>query len=116
MSGTLSTTPAEEAAALQTAGVRSADVLQTAGKREADVLMTAGQRRVNLLWEMTQSLIAVAVASTTLWVSGRLALIIGRDTTALALLSNAFFLVIGFYFGRTNHQRTGGVGSQDSGR
>ena len=73
-------------------------------------LKTQGQRRVNLLWEATQSLIAVSVTFQTLRVSASLAIKDQADTAAFLLLSNAFFLVIGFYFGRTNHQRVGGVG------
>ena len=69
-----------------------------------------GQRRVNLIWESTQATIALAVSLGTLYVSGALALKDLADTSAFLLLSNAFFLVIGFYFGRTNHARTGGVG------
>jgi hypothetical protein len=79
-------------------------------------LRTAGQRRVNILWEFTQALIAVAVTISTLFVSARLAQTQGADMAAFLLLSNAFFLVIGFYFGRTNHERQGGVGPTDEGR
>lgn len=68
-----------------------------------------GQRRINLIWEATQAVIAVAVTGATLYVSANLALSDDRQTAAFLLLSNAFFLVIGFYFGRTNHQRIGGV-------
>lgn len=54
--------------------------------------------------EVTQALIAVGVTGVTLFVSGKLAL--QPDTTAAQaaslLLSNAFFLVIGYYFGRNN--------------
>jgi len=77
-------------------------------------LRTAGQRRVNILWEVTQSFIAVAVSLSTLYVSGNLALNDQTQTAAFLLLSNAFFLVVGFYFGRTNHQRVGGVVSRNS--
>lgn len=86
----------------------------TTAHEEEITLKTAGQRRVNLIWEGTQSLIAVAVTVTVLYVSAVLAL--RSDLASALLLSNAFFLVIGFYFGRTNHQRTGGVGSDDLGR
>lgn len=62
---------------------------------------TYGQRRINLIWEGTQAAIAVSVTIATvigaLW---------GVDS---AVLANSFFLVVGFYFGRTNHQRIGGV-------
>jgi len=70
---------------------------------------TLGQRRVNIIWEITQALIAVAVTGATLYVAGNLAMRNDGQTAAFLLLSNAFFLVIGFYFGRTNHQRVGGV-------
>jgi hypothetical protein len=69
-------------------------------------LRTSGQRRVNLLWEITQSVIALGIT---------LRVILG-EATDTELLAYAFFLVIGFYFGRTNHQRTGGVGPNDGGR
>lgn len=74
-----------------------------------------GQRRINLIWEGTQALIAIAVTVTTLYVSSVLATKGLADTASFLLLSNAFFLVIGFYFGRTNHQRTGGVGGDSAG-
>ena len=77
---------------------------------------TAGQRRVNIIWEGTQALIALCVTGATLYVSAQLALKDNAQTAAFLLLSNAFFLVIGFYFGRTNHQRVGGVHSGDEGR
>jgi hypothetical protein len=74
-------------------------------------LRTAGQRRVNLIWEYSQALIALLIVVANIaWV---FALLIYGDAvppTTLAagqLLSNAFFLVIGFYFGRTNHARIG---------
>jgi len=80
----------------------------------AAVLRTAGQRRINIIWELTQAIIALAVSLATLYVAGALALREMGQTAAFLLLSNAFFLVIGFYFGRTNHQRTGGVQVGDS--
>jgi len=76
---------------------------------------TAGQRRVNIIWESTQAAIAITVTGATLYVSAQLALKDAGQTAAFLLLSNAFFLVIGFYFGRTNHQRQGGVGGDTSG-
>jgi len=75
----------------------------------------AGQRRINVVWELTQAFIAVVVTLATLYVAAQLALKDAGQTAAFLLLSNAFFLVIGFYFGRTNHQRTGGVGGDVAG-
>lgn len=81
---------------------------------------TAGQRRVNIIWEATQTVIAVSVVGIGLVVGGRLALASlvlaatepqqAMANTAFNMLSNVVALVIGFYFGRTNHQRTGGIG------
>lgn len=71
---------------------------------------TFGQRRINLIWEVTQALIACSVTLATLFVASQLALKNDGQTAAFLLLSNAFFLVIGFYFGRTNHTRQGGIG------
>lgn len=68
-----------------------------------------GQRRVNLIWEGTQAFVATAVTTSTLYVAANLALRDDKQAAAFLLLSNAFFLVVGFYFGRTNHQRVGGV-------
>lgn len=62
---------------------------------------TLGQRRINLIWEGTQSLVALIVTGANVY-----AAIKGIESAAL---SNAFFLIVGFYFGRTNHQRVGGV-------
>lgn len=70
---------------------------------------TAGQRQINRIWEVTQALIAVSVSLSTLYVAATLSVSNSGEMAAFLLLSNAFFLVIGFYFGRTNHQRVGGV-------
>jgi hypothetical protein len=80
---------------------------------------TKSQRRVNLIWEFTQAMIALSVVFGVLFVSGKIALMalssepseraMSLATTAFVLLSNLASLVIGFYFGRTNHQKIGGV-------
>lgn len=80
---------------------------------------TAGQRQVNLLWENTQAKIAIAVVYVVLVVAGLLSLTamlpwaterqIALAITAFMLLSSLSTLVIGFYYGRTNHQKIGGV-------
>lgn len=98
--------------------------LAARGRADEGDRVTHGQRRINLIWEITQAFVALAVTFTTLFVSARIVLY-GIEhpeqaptsylTAAFLLLSNAFFLVIGFYFGRTNHQRTGGVGGNDAG-
>jgi hypothetical protein len=59
------------------------------------------QRRVNIIWEGTQAFIALTVTVSFVFASLK-----KIDSQAL---NNTFFVVIGFYFGRTNHQRVGGV-------
>jgi hypothetical protein len=77
---------------------------------------TAGRRGINLMWESTQAVIALAVIFTGMATASILALRTDASDasksvaiTAFLLISNTVFLVIGFYFGRTNHERQGGV-------
>jgi hypothetical protein len=69
-------------------------------------------RRISLIWETTQAAIAVAVTMTTLYVAGSLAVRGGADFATFGLLSNAFFLVIGFYFGRVRNGPAGDAGGR----
>lgn len=72
-------------------------------------LIAAGQRRINLLWEWTQSIIAILVVAANMAV----AVWDGVQPTHAdfpVILSSSLFLVIGFYFSRTNHAAIGGVG------
>jgi hypothetical protein len=65
----------------------------------------AGQRRVNLIWEFTQALIAISMVAT----------IIGATLLQVKLpdsLTNALFVILTFYFGRTNSHLMGGVGTK----
>lgn len=81
-------------------------------------LTREGQRVINLIWESTQRNIALMVVATTLTVNGWLA-VVGtsiQSIAALIFLVGGANLVIGFYFGRTNHQKTGGIGLDDQGR
>ncbi len=109
-----------------TLGQTEAARLVAAHAAEEAALRSAGQRNVNLIWENTQSSIARYVVMTTLLVSSALSLSalnpgatdrhMALATTAFMLISNLVSLITGFYFGRTNHQRTGGVGAVDVGR
>lgn len=65
-------------------------------------LSVAGQRRINLIWETTQAVIAVGITAAVIWLTAHA--IESRD------LLDAFFVVIGFYFSRTNHAAIGGIG------
>lgn len=78
--------------------------------------VSAGQREINRLWEKTQSRVAQQVVAASLLVASVLA-IFGKylgsteiQLAAIVFLFGVANLVTGFYFGRTNHQRTGGVG------
>lgn len=70
---------------------------------------TASQRRVNIIWEVTQAVIALAVVVSNLIVGVSVGLnpSIGEVPD---ILSNSLFLIIGFYFSRTNHTAIGGLG------
>jgi hypothetical protein len=72
-------------------------------------LTTAGQRKINLIWEYTQAFVAilVVVANIVVWVA---VVLQGSKNPIPEGLSNALFLVVGFYFSRTNHAAIGGVG------
>jgi len=72
----------------------------------------ASQRVVNLTWENTQRLIALSVTWVSLMIASWLAVMGATEsvqTAALVFVFGVANLVIGFYFGRTNHQRIGGV-------
>lgn len=72
-------------------------------------LTTAGQRRVNLIWEYTQAAIALVVITTNMG-AAVYHTIYGGEVPMI--LSSSLFLVVGFYFSRTNHQAIGGTGSK----
>jgi hypothetical protein len=71
-------------------------------------LKTEGQRKVNLIWEYTQATMAVLIvlANILVWVESALR----PGVNIPASLSDALFVIVGFYYGRTNHSATGGVG------
>lgn len=74
-------------------------------------LVSAGQRRINLIWEYTQSIISVVVVLSNMIV----AVWDGLHPLAPAyptILSSSLFLIVGFYFSRTNHAAIGGVGQK----
>lgn len=91
------------------------DARAVAGE-EADILATAGQRWINRVWEVTQALIALTVTVTAMVVVIRLVWLRIEIDKAVQLLNAALFLILGFYFSRTNHQKTGGVSRGDIGR
>ena len=72
---------------------------------------TAGQRRVNLIWEFTQAFIAISVVAANLAV-GIHDGFAKEPMDIPPMLTNSLFLVIGFYFSRTNHAAIGGTGAK----
>lgn len=79
---------------------------------------SAGQRDINRTWEETQRLIALGVTAVSLSVAAWLAVMGATEsvqTAALVFVFGVANLVIGFYFGRTNHTRTGGIGGDNAG-
>ena len=72
-------------------------------------ITTAGQRKVNLIWEYTQACIAISVVIANLVVGVHTGLS-QKPSEVPPMLTNSLFLVIGFYFSRTNHQAIGGIG------
>lgn len=80
----------------------------------AEDLTKAGQHEINLVWEKTQMKIALSVIWASLAVSGALA-VMGKhlgtpdlQLAAVVFLFGVANLVTGFYFGRTNHERSAG--------
>lgn len=74
-------------------------------------LHTAGQRQINRIWEFTQAFIALSITIISLFTASTLAMYGKPDaqTAAFVFIYGVANLVIGFYFGRTNHTRVGGI-------
>jgi uncharacterized oligopeptide transporter (OPT) family protein len=73
----------------------------------------AGQRKVNLIWEFTQAAVALMVVGANIAVWLRMSFVNATNPIPEGL-SNALFLIVGFYFSRTNHAAIGGVGHKPS--
>lgn len=80
-----------------------------------------GQRQINLIWENTQMKVALSViwcsltVAAILAVGGKLLGSVEIQLAAVVFLFGVANLVTGFYFGRTNHQRSGGIGGDSAG-
>lgn len=88
----------------------SAQELQATRDTEAEILAVARKQGINMIWERTQQFIAILCVVSSIVMS--IYLIITGDNAiperAYQFLTNAGLLVIGFYFGRTNHARPTG--------
>lgn len=74
----------------------------------------ASQRRINLIWERTQATLAIFVVVATLGISA-FQVMTGKMEQIPTIFSTGFGMVVGFYFGRTNHSMIGGTGSKPDG-
>jgi hypothetical protein len=74
-------------------------------------MVTRGQRKINLIWEVTQATIAIVVVLSNM-IAALVNVFRGLDIDVPLILSSSLFLVIGFYFARTNHQAIGGTGNK----
>jgi len=88
-----------------------AGILRAERLSDADMLAVARHQRINLIWEYTQAFIAWACVIVAL---GSSLYLIFTGTEPLAerayqFVTNIGLLVIGFYFGRTNHTRPTGA-------
>jgi len=70
---------------------------------------TESQRHINRVWEYTQAAIAITVVVANIIVQVA-TVFMGLKSPVPESLSNVLFLVVGFYFSRTNHTAIGGVG------
>jgi len=72
-------------------------------------LTTLGQRKINLIWEITQAVISILVVTANM-VVGIFQGLTGGHVEFPVILSSSLFLIVGFYFSRTNHAAIGGIG------
>ena len=82
-------------------------------------LIAMGQRHINVMWERTQQIIAILVSVSVTIVCSVVILRTGDDplrTPAFMFLTNVGLLVLGIYFQRTNHTKTGGIGPNENTR
>ncbi len=102
--------PSAEVAKVAANVKAEAATIAASAKVDSTVLTEAGQRRINFIWEATQSMIAAVIVLSNVGIGILFAF---RGTPADQfpfVLSSSMFLVIGFYFSRTNHAAIGGAG------
>ena len=73
-------------------------------------MVVAGQRKINMIWEVTQAFIAIIIVLANMIV-GTYQGLQGANFIMPPILSNSMFLVVDFYFSRTNHSAIGGIGT-----
>lgn len=71
----------------------------TTEKGEAKKKAATRKSNINMLWEYTQAFLAISLVLASIYTA------ISGTNPESETLKNALFVVIGFYFGRTNHAR-----------
>jgi hypothetical protein len=90
---------AVDAAALVASTDVEAALTAALARVSADMLAASRKNQINALWERMQAVIAGLLTLATIVAAF-------RDPEHIPLvLTNALFVVLGFYFGRTNHAR-----------
>lgn len=106
------TDPAAAKAADDQVRVSTIETISTPHSQEEESLVAEGQRNINLIWEGTQKIVShYGIGSA---IVAALYLIIFSDSETLRIAAFTFLVglannIAGHYFGRTNHQRIGGV-------
>ena len=88
----------EDVAAVAAQATTDRDVLAASSGVDAKVLAAGRMNNINLMWEVTQALIAVGLVGAVIVLSVR-----GQPIDEV--LKAAMYIVLGFYYGRTNHSR-----------
>ena len=83
------------------------DAIRASRLDETAVRAATRQNRINMLWEYVQAFLAVSLVAATIYASLRIAPSANGDVfvSVPETLKSATFIVLGFYFGRTNHTR-----------
>ena len=90
---------AAEAASVKALVASEVASLKASVLADAEVLAAKRKNKINFLWEATQAFLAVSLALSSIFAA------LTGPRTVPEVLTNALFVVLGFYFGRTNHAR-----------
>lgn len=90
-----------------------AQEIKATRESEAEQLAVERHQNINMIWEKTQQFVAILCVMASV-ISSLYLIFEGKDPLAergYQFLTNVGLLVIGFYFGRTNHTRPTGENS-----
>lgn len=77
----------------------SPDPLLTTEVQQVAQKVASRKNVINIVWEVTQAFLAISLTLAAIYASVR------TPSDVPQTLENALFVVLGFYFGRTNHAR-----------